>query len=379
MPRAHLAVLTAAALTFALGACGGEKEKAVPATAAVLPKTTRALSVAGLGRAQRIEGFGHSYIGAYGVKPQRGFFRLVAKRFRLTGGQTGGGGSTVLDQLDDVYANNLQRRSGPRAQLGIVMWGINDVALYGPAVYPAFENGLSSLLSRMRVAPGDAHPWSDATVKLGPGWNGAGSVASTTSNATLDIALARRDGGRTLGFVAPASQGTGALYRFTIDGQAAGSLDTRGLFPSTPKSPAGGPTPFIKRLRLPAGARTLHVAVSGVRGRAQFYGWHREAAHPPLIVVVHQPRLPGYIAYNGAFHQPDDDDITALNAATDRAIAGFTDRRVVHADADAEMHKDTVFFLDDRLHPDDLGHRWLAKVAIDAFDAAARRARTARR
>ncbi len=376
MHRVKAALLTTS-LALALTACGQQADD-LPDDTAIVPAQTRALSVPGLGRATFFEGFGHSYLAAYGTTPSKGFFTLAARHYRIPRtGQTGGGGTAVIDDLDTVYARNLQRRSGRRAQLGIVMWGINDVALYGPAVFPALQNGLTSLLSRMRVAPGDAHPSSDATVKLGPEWASSGGVASTTTDAALDIRLGRRDGGRTLGFVAPAGQRTGGLYRFTIDGKAAGSLDTRGLYPDKPAPPAGGPTPFIKRLELPSGARTLHVDVTGVQGSAGFYGWHREAAAAPLIVVLHQPRPAGYMGYDGAFHEPDDGDIKALNATTDKAIGAFTDGRVVAADAEAELHHDTVFFLDDRLHPNDIGHKWLAKVAIDAFDAAARTTRAA--
>jgi hypothetical protein len=240
-------------------------------------------------------------------------------------------------------------------------------------VYPAFENALTSLLSRMRVAPGDAHAWSDATVKLGPGWSGTGDAASTTRDAALDIRLQRGDVARTLGFVAPSTRRTGALYRFTIDGRAAGRLDTRGLFPNKLSPHRGTPTPFIKRLRLPPGARVLHVDVTAVRGRAEFYGWHLEASDPPLIVVLHQPRTPSYVAYHGSFHRPDDGDVKDLNAATDEAIAAFADGQVVSADADAKLHKDKVFFLHDRLHPNAIGHRLLAGAAIDAFESAVRR------
>jgi len=371
--RIHLALL-AAALTLVLTGCGRRSEEGQD-FGKILPSTTRTLSVAGLGVAKRIEGFGHSYIGAFGVRRQRGFFTLVAKRYRITGGQAGGGGSTVVDQLDDVYARNLQRRSGRRAQLALVMWGINDIALYGRAVLPAFKNGLTALLSRIRVTPRDAHEFNDATVRLGSGWTTSGEAAYTTADAELDIDVSRHARGGTIGFIAPAAQGTGAVYGFKVDGKAAGRLDTRGLFPKAPKQPRGAPTPFIKRLRIPGGTRTVHVDVTNVQRRAAFYGWHMEATRAPLIVVLHQPRPAGYLAYDGAFHQPDDEDVNALNRATDAVIAMFIDDRVTAADADDKLRGDNVFFLEDRLHPNDIGHEWLAKSSIDAFEATARRVR----
>lgn len=365
--------LLAAALVLPLAACGQKADDA-GVTGKILPKTTLALSIAGLGRVKHTEAFGHSYVGAQGLTPSRGFYTLVAKHYRVAS-QTGGGGATVVDQLDDVYATNLPRRSGPGPQLALVMWGINDIALYGRPVLPAVRNGLESLLSRIRVKPGDAHGYADATVELGSGWSANGTATSTAADAELDLDVSKTKHGGTLGFVAPTSQGTGAVYRFTVDGQAAGRLDTRGLLPRKPKLQSGPGTPFIQRVRIPAGAKTLHVDVTSVQGSAGFYGWHMEATHPPLIVVLHQPRPAGYLAYDGAFHEPDDGDLRALNATTDEAIAAFTDGRVVAADADAELHGDTVFFQDDRLHPTELGHQWLARVTIDAIDAAAKKLR----
>lgn len=372
MHRVHVALL-ATALTLALLACGRETEQSQD-SGRILPRTTRTLPVDGLGAAKRIEGFGHSYMGAFGVRRDSGFLTLVAKRFRIAGGQAGGGGSTVIDQLGAVYARNLDRGSGPRVQLAMVMWGLNDIALYGREALPAFENGLTSLLSRIRVAPGDAYAPDHATVRLGSAWRIAGNVASATTDATLDIDVSRQVGGGTLGFVAPASHGTGALYRFEVDGRAAGRLDTRGLVPKAPKQRSESGMPFVKRIRIPKKARSLHVDVTNVQRRAAFYGWHMEAAKPPLIVVLHQPRLAGYLAYDAALHPPDDGDVRALNRSTDAAIAMFGGDRVTAADAD-ELRGDDVFFLEDRLHPNRLGHEWLAKVSIDAFEAAARRAR----
>lgn len=98
-----------------------------------------------------------------------------------------------------------------------------------------------------------------------------------------------------------------------------------------------------------------------------------EARNPPLIVVLHQPRPAGYLAYEGAHHRPDVGDIKALNRAIDGATATFDDGRVTTADADDELHGGTVFFLKDGLHPNEIGHEWLAKGSIDAFEAAARR------
>ena len=98
-----------------------------------------------------------------------------------------------------------------------------------------------------------------------------------------------------------------------------------------------------------------------------------EAAQTPLIVVLHQPRAAGYLAYDGAFHRIDDGDVRTLNRGLDDAVAAFDDGRVVAADADDELHSDTVIFLKDRLHPNEVGHKWLAKVVIDAFEGMARR------
>ncbi|MEA2191315.1 MAG: hypothetical protein QOI73_1436 [Solirubrobacteraceae bacterium] len=367
------AAVAAAAVSLLVSACGG-RERARAADAGQIVPAASSLSVPGVGKAKRIEAFGHSYVGAYGVGEERGFYTLVARHFGIArAGQTGGGGSGVIDQLGDVYSQSLQRRSGPGVQLALVMWGINDLARYGPEGLPAVQNGLTSLISRIRVAPGDAHGFADRSVRLHGSWQTRGAVTTTTAAAAIEINVPRRTRGRVLAFVAPASRRTGALYRFTVDGHRAGRLDTRGLSPAKPANAGDAGTPLIKRLRLPARARTVRVEVTNVNRRAEFLGWHAEAKRAPLVAVVHQPPLPDYGAFDRSEHRVGDSDVAALNGAIDAAASAFSDDRVVVADAEDPLGGDDAFYLDDRLHPNAVGHEWLARRTIEALERAAAR------
>ncbi len=357
-------------LAVALASCGAQGEDGTKTAAE--PPRAGPIAVPGLGEAKRIEGFGHSYMGAAGLDPKDGFFSLVARHFRLTGGQAGGGGASVTEQLGDVYERNLKRHEADAApQLGIVMWGLNDLAQFGPD-FAGFENGLESLLSRMRVAPGDAQPYTDSSVSLGTGWKPDGDVASIAGDGELDIDVSAYRNGGTLGFVAPAGQGTGGEYAFSVDRKPAGRLTTKGLFPSRPPRP-DVTTPYIARVKIPRGARRLHVDVSGVARRAEFYGWHMEAAAPPVIVALRQPRVPSYSAYRTSFHEPDSADVGSLNRAIDRVVARFGDGRVVTADADQLLDADPGYFQADKVHPTRAGHQLLATAAIQAYRDAVRR------
>ncbi len=382
-PTSLLLALTAC---VAIGCGGGEDEADTETQAAPAPSTAPTatapartfaplaqpapLSVRGLGRAQRIEGVGHSYIGAAGVNRGEGVLALVADQLRVGGADAPRAARTVTDQLIDVYESDVGRDGAAPAQAGLVMAGLNDLAEYGRDL-DGFANGLESLLSRMRAGPGDAHRYRDRTVELGEGgagWTEAGLLTEVRTEHDLEIDVSAHRRGGTLGFVAPAGQGTGGVYRFRVDGRSAGTLDTRGLFPDAPRKPEGY-TPFVARVRIPPGAKALHVRITDVAGRAGFYGWHMEARTPPLIVVLRQPRLPDYGSYGGSFHTPTDADVAALNATIDRVAARFEDGLVVTADAE-EIAADPALFQDDRLHPNAAGHRELARAAVEAFRAA---------
>jgi len=372
--RAALAC-AAAALSLAMSACGGGEStpsggggtsSQTVAGGQILP-SPRSLSVPGLGRPTRIEAFGHSYVGE-----PTGFRTLVARHFGIPeAGQTAGGGATVIGQLGDVYRQGLLRGSGRQPQLALVMWGINDLAEHGREGLPAVQNGLISLISRIRAAPGDTYGFADRSVRLSGSWQPRDGVTTTSADASIEIALPPGARGRTIGFVAPASKGNGALYRFAVDGREAGRLDTRNLSPAMAANPGGG-TPLIKRVQIPEQAQALRVLVSGVVGQAGFMGWHAEAAPAPLIAVARQPRLAAYSAYANP-ERVGDDGVAALNRAVDAAVAAFTDGRVVVADAEDPVGGEDAFFVADKLHLNATGHQWLARRTIEALEAAASR------
>jgi hypothetical protein len=203
----------------------------------------------------------------------------------------------------------------------------------------------------------------DTTRNTGTGWQYA-----TSGSATYEITTPAWFPGGTVAIRIltrnPANEG--AIHTATYDGDdyVLNCLNTWG----------GTPVAAPCTLRVPnvaPGAQTISVALSSLSTLTAVDGWQVEtdSGPRPLVVVVKQPKLPDYTAYNpSTYGPPTDTGVDNLNTIIDDVVAEFDDY-VIAVDVD-DIDSDASYFATDKLHPNDAGHAYLADQVLTAISAA---------
>ncbi len=309
-------------------------------------------------------GYGHSGIEGYGVQPSQAFLTrvcvgLVGKVLNL-----GIGGSTLQGQLLQVL-QEVPRDAD--TQLSIVMWGANDLALFGPDL-SGYKAGLRMLISRLRTPYDDIHTFRDRALSYSGRWANTPGEKVTDADAAFTWTSPRGFRGGPVAFIVSFRQGIGARYSFSLDGRPAGIWDTAALGPPPP-APAVN-TPAAYRIEVPpGGGHTVRCRLSEVRGAANLAGWELEATHPPLVVLVEHPRPPSYAIYDAAgwrFH-PTDAQILSLDRAM-RSIAAEFGSYVITVDPDPAVGKRRAFYLGDETHFNVVGNARVAQLIEQAIE-----------
>jgi lysophospholipase L1-like esterase len=357
-----MTLLAAVALAVLVGACGGSSAKSSTTSRRSGPRTTVALRLDDLGPLQGCTGYGHSYVSGAGVPRSQNFLSLACRN--LVGSVTDDGvsGSTLQQSL----LPTLQKIPGNAArQLSVVMWGINDLGAFGSHL-DAFEAGLRLLVSRLRTRAADVHSFSDPAMHYGGRWRVALGQEVTRGDGRFTWTSPTGFPGGTIAFLIMLRRGLGGRYVFTVDGRAAGTFDTLSAPAPPPSLPAS--TPGAWRVHVPAGpGHVVTATIIGVHGFANVLGWELESNHPPLVVLVEQPRPVSYAPYvlTRSHVVPTDAGVLALNHAIDAVAAEFGNY-VVTVNPDPEIGKRPADFLHDGLHPNLRGHSEIAALIEQA-------------
>ncbi len=317
---------------------------AVSACAAGSPPPGRRLALDDLGRLTGCTGYGHSGIEGYGVPTDQAFLTLVCRREVGAVLNLGIGGSTLQGQLTQILET---MPSAHASQLSIVMWGANDLALFGPSL-AGYAAGLRMLISRLRTPAGSVHGSGDSALRYAGRWTVAYGERVTAGDASFTWTSPAGFPGGVVAFTLTARQDLGARYAFALDGRRAGVLDTRRFGPPPP-APAVN-TPVAYRIRVPAGAgHIVRCRIGDVHGGADLLGWQLESSRPPLVVLVEHPRPPAFEIYHqpGWRFVPTDEQILALNR-TISAVAAEFGGYVIPIDPDAAIDRRPAYFLSDR-------------------------------
>jgi hypothetical protein len=342
-----------------------------------------------------LDSVGHSYmVGGGAAKDDFGFVREFAKMLRVTNlrqfgvqgavtcwntaNGTGDGGYPLTLQ-EDKRVNSNANGYMPGAQLVLLMTGLNDLAALGSQNLRPFQEALRSIIARKCAAA--VFEDTDASVVYG---GTTSNLASTTVNsgssvrqmnvgstATISVPSTFPGGSVSVHFFASFLAAAGCKVNFTVDGVAAGSLDTGSIVCDVANSKSNN---VVKRFtNLAPGAHTIVCTVAG--DTTYFDCWEIEAnpLDGPLLMWVAQPRCPSYSLWNSWTHGPsagtdpmNDASVVALRAATDAVMADFP-QRAIKIDVDSIFNKAIGYFGTDQGHPNNVGHSVIAEECLKAL------------
>lgn len=331
---------------------------------ATTPNPHHRLALDDLGPLTGCTGYGHSGIEGYGVAPNQAFLTLVCRKYAGSVLNLGIGGSTLQGQLTELLG---RMPSAHARQLSIVMWGANDLALFGPGL-AGYEAGLRMLISRLRTAPGGVHGSVDRALRYTGPWTEADGEKVTAKPASFTWTSPRGFRGGVVAFTVSFREGLGARYAFTLDGRRAGVWDTRRLGAPPPAPAVNTPAAYRIRVR-PGGGHVVRCQIGSVRGGANLLGWQLESSRPPLVVLVEHPRPPSFDIYHqkGWRFAPTDEQILALDRAM-RAVAAQFGGYVITVDPDAAIGRRPAYFLRDQFHLSVAGNELVAGLIERAIE-----------
>lgn len=262
-----------------------------------------------------------------------------------------------------------------------LMWGINDIAQYGPAnanFVAVWKMVLTALAARGRL--GALYEDNDASVTYGSGWS---TATQTTKNSGAGLHFTGTNGSSFTVTVPADYDGQGVVFCFLATNSYTGTMTaTIGATPVGNVSGAaaaalslGVVVPFV--LRLPAGTpglvpgATITITASAISTFVFFDWWGIEANPAPLVILADclRPPTPNYGAYSGWPYTPTDADLLAVNAANATVAALFSDGMVITDGADALINKGGGWLV--YVHPDERScgkiaalHASLARAAL---------------
>jgi hypothetical protein len=333
---------------------------------------------------QQVESVGHSYVTGAGVTDPRN--RFTAKLGRLINSaeaNRGVSGSLLSSHASGGWQSALQNLLGSAAdvkyfaarQACLICSGINDLNTFGPGL-GGFRDSLRTVISRMRSA--FVFENTDASIvysgAAGADWT---QVAATTENSGSSYRSAVLNGATytiTMPADLPARStiaigitgrfgGQGARHTFTVNGQAVGFIDAI-------NAQASGYVGYVYRIKGVNPGDVIVGTISNVQTITSLDYWQVEAAIPPTVLICLQPYLVDYSAYGagGAFGVPTDAWVDQLNGAF-RSVAAEFDKTVIPVDLSG-IARQAAYFQADKLHPNELGHSYIADRLVAAWRTA---------
>ncbi len=339
----------------------------------------------------RIEVSGHSWTAGTGASSTGNRFttRLASAlhaqeyNFGVSGAGTFGYSSSTPGLAAGGVGHALQKLTRdrtaapylPAAGIGVISNGANDLELYQDNTTMATE-ALRTTISRFRASA--VFEESDASVNYGGlttatvnggGWQSGVGSKDITSTGTYTITVPSDFPGGTidLGYIV-SIDGSGAVHSFTVDGNAAGSIDNRCSALGNCGRTIFENNSIVKRLtNLAPGSHTIVGTVSSLSTKTNFDYWQIEANPPQVVAIANIARMPDSSIIGG---NKSDPTIMKFNAAI-QGLVGEFDSSVILVDIDSALNKDpTSFLAGDPLHPNDKGYATIADAFYKAIQNA---------
>lgn len=278
-----------------------------------------------------------------------------------------------------------------------MLWsGLNDLGYLGPSLTELipFRNSLRATISRLRAAALFENTHASVTypdvgagnfTEVVVGVSRIKAQSGTSYHRTSATVTGKRVrvavpsdfkgsmGGEVvaLSFIC-ATDGSGALWDITVDGAAAGQVDTRNVNAKDHTTGLNGrASPVVKRFTsLTPGAHTIEANIVSLSGAGAGYGifdcWWIEGRTKPLIVVPLANRPYSWGLYAATPYTPTDADLPTLNTVITDVVAEF-DADVMTVDLDTTLAKDPKYFVSDGAHFNDEGHAVVTEILAEVI------------
>jgi hypothetical protein len=281
----------------------------------------------------------------------------------------------------------------PERDCAFVFLGANDVGWLGPDFLESLEaplpNAMRAIVSRLRASAvweedntdvfTFTGTWTDLARANWPTYNYlSGDACKRTTDAGASFEVAVPDdfpGGTVAVSLLSGSNGEGALWDLTVDGDPAGQFDTRDKNPidynvvlANPPERTGGVGICVKRFtELAAGAHTITFEINDLNVAGLVDCVWVESPHPPHIVLpkIWQPPSGDWSWMTGAGYPytATNDDMAAAAELMDTIAAEF-DAHVSTVDLEPAIGGDPDLF-GDVIHLNEDGHALVAEALFE--------------
>jgi hypothetical protein len=378
------------------GGVPNQTQQPVPPTPASTPSVQSPYST--------IIGMGNSYGTGQGATALHGHFAKIAAalgvppaaflNLSVSGSYVDGdnnapaanGFATILQDIPATSGAAPYLANG-QGTLYLIQFGLNEAAYFGatPNAINQFKSALRAVVSRARAGSTGVFEETHASVTLGGAgaWteigartnnSGAGVTYTATNGNTVTITVPADFPGGTIALGVLAQAAGAGVHTVTVDGVAAGTVDTRTLAGTVAGKGAPNINAAILRINgLSPGAHTIVDTVSLITALAYFDYWQIESPSPPTVILFTHPRCTpaGYAVYTagGFAFTPTDSMVQAYCAATHQLALEF-DSNVMVVDSDQLFQANPAYFNAGFLpHPNDAGYSLLAAAGLQAIQS----------
>lgn len=324
----------------------------------------------------KIDVYGHSIAYGYGATNPAvgGYANSAASMLGVPVNNQAVSGSSIYTSggypkiFQDIHPIRNQGPYESTGLMAILHYGQNDLSQLGLNNLRPYQEGMRSAIARYQA--GAVFEEDSSTVSYSGTWGNLGGcfgICSGTdmrytgqvgSHVTITVPADFPGGAVTFGTTA-VPNGGGAQWNFTVDGQVAGSLDSRD---------SAAPNNFVaytKRFNnLSAGTHVIVATPVAIKNSfAAFDYWQIQDPTPPQVLLPTSLKAASYALYAQSAYPETDSGVIAINNLLRTTAAEFPNTQIV--DIENVLSKNPANFSSDGLHPNNLGHSIIATTLVN--------------